>query len=451
MNAETIDQQPIQSPERASVITIPAYKLERFQAKVDSANRRLENAGSDARFEFTYEEFFAKKTIGGQELPDGKIFGGTVVEVPWIAATQASELNLTIGDYTFLAALVAEEVGVTVHTAPGHELGGFEPAGDLHCDHCNINRDRVRLYLVRENETGRILQLGHSCIELFTGFSPKGLFALQFDEELRGLGNDDEAGGYGQRDFAAGVDQVVALAWAYSNEGRSYISAKIEWKIGTGAKVRGHIFGGFPRQINFGMDQKGVHAFNKAVAEYEAAEAKAAQLVANPELLAEIKAIVSTVDENTDYGRNLRVVLAGERVSSRNIGILASVVSVYSREKELAAERAAAPATVQGFLAEVGTRIKTTIEITVKVARQREGDYGWSTWVVGTAQDGHTVAWNASRRLGTWVAVGGDPTKGDWRDLEPGDTLILSAATVKAHENYKGTDQTILTRAKVAE
>lgn len=451
MNTETsltILDQPLQGPERAVGITFPAYKLDRFHSKVDSANRRLEKAGSDARFEFTLEEFFAKKAIGGVRNEDLGIWiiEPTWVDVPWIAATQASPLNLTIGDYTFLAALVAEEAGVTVHTAPGHELGGFEPAGDTHCDHCNTDRDRVRLYLVRENETGRILQLGHSCIELFTGFSPKGLFALQFDEELRGLGNDDEEGGFGQRDYSAGVDQVVALAWAYSNEGRAYVSTKIEWKIGTGAKVRGHIFGGFPRRGNFGMDQKGEHSYNQAVAEYEAAAAKAAELLANTELLAEIKGIVSTVEENTDYGRNLRVVLAGERVSGRNIGILASIVSVYSREKELAAERAAAPATVQGFLAEVGTRIKTTIEITVKVARQREGDYGWSTWVVGTAQDGHTVAWNASRRLDVY----NEDTKA-WRDLEPGDTLILSAATVKAHENYKGTDQTILTRAKVAE
>ena len=55
--------------------------------------------------------------------------------------------------------------------------------------------------------------------------------------------------------------------------------------------------------------------------------------------------------------------------------------------------------------------------------------------MVGVTPDGHVVTWNASKDL----------------DVEAGDTLVLSAATVKAHENYQGTDQTVLTRAVVAE
>jgi hypothetical protein len=438
MNAETIDQQPIQGPERASVITFPAYKLDRFHSKVDSANRRLEKAGSDARFEFILEEFFAKKAIGGlrNEEIGTWIIEPTWVDVPWIAATQASELNLTIGDYTFLAALVAEEAGVTVHTAPGHELGGFEPAGDLHCDHCNIDRDRIRLYLVRENETGRILQLGHSCIELFTGFSPKGLFALQFDEELRELGNDDEVGGFNQRDFAAGVDQVIALAWAYSNEGRAYVSAKAAFddRVSTGSEVKMHLFTTLKRS-NYASGWTGDVDFQAALERRAAKAELAAATLANAELLEAIKAVATTLASDSDYGRNMAVILNGERVSHRNIGILASLVAIYAREQELAIKRANAVPAAQGFLAEVGTRIKANIELTISQARQREGDYGWTTWIVGSTASGHVVVWNASRAI----------------DLEPGDVLVLSAATVKAHEQYKGVDQTVITRAKVAE
>lgn len=457
--ADTIsstEDAPIQGPAAPAVIEIPAYKLDRFNSKVAVANRRLEKAGSDARFEFTFEEFLGRKRIGGVQNDEGIwVIEGTWVDVPWIRATQASELRLTLGDYTFLAALVAEEAGVTVHTAPGIDLGGYEPKGDDSCDHCQVNRDRVRLYLVRDDRTGEIIQLGHSCIELFTGFSPKGLFALQFDEELRGLGSDDEAGGYGPRDYHSNVDQVIALAWAYSDHGRDYVSTKIDWKVSTAQHVRSHIFGGYPIRRNFPADYQGTAAFEKACAAYEAAVINSAAFLADADLLAAVKASVASVDESSDYGRNLRVILAGESVSARNLGILASLVAVYARavSLELKRETEAKRPKAQGFLAPVGTRIKTSIELEVTVLRTREGDYGWSTWIVGITPDGYTVSWNASNRRGfdKWVATGEGVEDGSWVELEAGDKLVLSAATVKAHENYQGTDQTVITRAKLAQ
>lgn len=419
--------------EGPTVINIPAYKLERFQARVDQANRRLERAGVDARFAFSYTEYDVKRIKDAIELPDGTRFGGREVFETWIHATLESEFNLSLGDYTFIASLVAEEAGITVHTAPGHELGGYEPAGDDHCDHCKVNRDRVRLYIVRDDKTGELLQLGHSCIELFTGFSPKGLWALSFDEELRGFSEDDGiGGGWSNRDTTANVDEVIAVAWAYSNEGRNYVSSKVEWKTPTSARVRSHIFQGAPRRRDYGKDEE---AYQRDLAEFLAAEEAAATYLADTALIEGIRASVESVRQDSDYGRNLRVILAGERVSSKNIGFAASIVSVYARENELAVKRAqeAAKPKVQGFLAPVGTRIKTDISLELSVVREREGDYGWSTWLVGVTPEGHTVCWNASRTFG----------------LEAGDTLVLSAATVKAHENYRGTDQTVLTRAKV--
>lgn len=418
----------------ATVITIPAYKLARFQNKVAAANRRLEAAGVEARFSFSYAEIQVKKIVGGIVLDDGTRFGGTEVFQPWINATLESELDLSIGDYTFLATLVSEEAGITVHTAPGHELGGFVPAGDDHCDHCNTDRRRTRLYLVRNNVTGEIIQLGHSCIEVFLGFSPKGLFALQYDEELRGLGSDDEVGGFTYKDTSADVNRVIALAYAYSNEGRAYVSSKVDWKVSTGQAVKHHIFEGAPkRPLRSGAAYEA--EYQKDLARYTQAVTDSERYLADEALIADLRAAADTLDTNSDYGRNFSVILAGQTVSTRNVGILASIVAVYARNKQLAAERAAAPAKVQGFLAPVGTRIKVAINLTVKIAKQSEGDYGWSTWIVGTTPEGNTVTWRASRAI----------------DLEPGDTLVLSAATVKAHETYQGTDQTVLTRAKIAE
>lgn len=413
----------------APVYTIPGYKLGQFQAKVDQANRRLQRAGIDARFEFSYEEFQQRT---GYNAFLG-VYSQPATYETWVNATLTTAFNLSLGDFTFIASLVAEEAGMTVHTAPGHELGGYEPAGDDHCDHCNVDRRRTRLYIVRNDTTGELLQLGHTCIELYTGFSPKGLWALQFADELKGFGEDDGVGGgWSSADRAASVNEVIALAFAYSNEGRNYVSSKVEWKRGTGAAVRTHIFQGAPLRRNYGRDEQ---SYQRDLAEYEAAVVDAARYLADEALIADIRASVETTAADSDYGRNLRVILAGEFVSSKNIGFAASVVSVYAREKELAVKRAqeAAKPKAQGFLAEVGTRIKKAFSIELSVVRQREGDFGWSTWVVGTTPEGFLVCWNASG-------------KHDWT---VGDVLKLEAASVKAHENYKGNDQTIITRAKI--
>lgn len=413
----------------APVYTIPGYKLATFQSKVAAANNRLERAGITARFEFSYEDIQVR---GGYNSFLG-VYSEPAVYETWVNATLTTAFNLSLGAYTFLASLVAEEAGMTVHTAPGHELGGYEPAGDDHCDHCNVDRRRTRLYIVRNDETGELLQLGHSCIELYTGFSPKGLWALQFADELSGFTEDDGiGGGWSSADRSATVNEVIALAFAYSNEGRNYVSSKVEWQVGTGARVRTHIFQGAPKRSNYGRDEQG---YQRDLAEYTKAVEDGARYLADAALVADIRASVETVAENTDYGRNLRVILAGEFVTSKNIGFAASVVSVYAREKELAVKRAqeAARPKAQGFLAEVGTRIKKAFSIELSVVRQREGDYGWTTWMVGKTPEGHIVCWNASGK----------------HDYEVGDVLKLEAATVKAHEQYKGDDQTVITRAKI--
>ncbi|MGV0653755.1 hypothetical protein ABQE48_07735 [Mycolicibacterium thermoresistibile] len=86
----------------------------------------------------------------------------------------------------------------------------------------------------------------------------------------------------------------------------------------------------------------------------------------------------------------------------------------------------------KGFIGEVKERVRDfSIELTT--VRQFDGNYGTTTLFVGRTPSGHVVKWFAS---------------GAWR-YDVGDTLYLAAATVKAHENYKGIDQTVITRGKI--
>lgn len=153
------------------------------------------------------------------------------------------------------------------------------------------------------------------------------------------------------------------------------------------------------------------------------------------ETIAAIKASVDSVKTGTDYGDNLHIILAAEsgRVTFRNIGILGSLVAVYAREQQLAEERKQeAKTTATGFLGEVKERIRN-FSITLSTVRELDSDWGTTTLMVGKTEDGHVVKWFASGSF----------------SYELGDVVKFEAATVKAHENYQGTDQTVITRGVI--
>lgn len=399
---------------------IPAYKLDAFQTKIAQANKKLARAGLDARFEVSYEEFEVKKNVSAVDRFVVSAHDAVYVYEPWVRATLTGPLTLRHGHFTFVASLVSEEAGITVHSSPGQELGGYAPKGTNECDHCNVTRSRTRLYLVRDERDGSIVQLGHSCIELYTGIAPKGLWALTFDEDLAGFTRDDLDGGFGPRSYGASVNLVLAYAFAHADKGRAYVPSS-GFGVSTVSHVRTSLFSDINR----------LKEADRAY--YIAKGAEAATYLADTGLIAAIKAAVTETAEDSDYGRNLRVVLAGDHVSGRNVGILASLVKVYARQQQIEAARKAHPV-VAGFIGEVGERVRD-ISATAKTVVYSEGDYGMKTFLVAITDDGHTVVWNASKAL----------------DIEVGDTFTMGAATVKAHETYHGVDQSVITRpAKLA-
>ena len=106
-------------------------------------------------------------------------------------------------------------------------------------------------------------------------------------------------------------------------------------------------------------------------------------------------------------------------------------MKVYARQQQLEAERTARPV-VAGFLGELKERIRN-IALTLTTVQLIDGNYGTTTLFIGRSESGHVVKWFAAGRF----------------DYEIGDVLALEAATVKEHENYKGVDQTVITRGKI--
>lgn len=431
---EIVDAEPV-------IVEFPEFRLPIWEKKEGVFLRRLAKAGLPAPA-IKLERFDKKVLKGGIELDDGTIFGASEVTEPWIRV-EIEEIRIVAGHYTFVAALVGEEAGYTVHCAPGQSLDGWErpPVDDIHCDHCNLKRDRKRLYIVRDDRDGSLIQVGHTCIEAFTGLAIKGLWALTYGPELRGVGGDDGSGG-GQRFYGAPVDRVLGLAFAFADEGRTYVSRKAaEWseKSATADDVRVALFGRErpPQRKHFGSERDYLRALDR-YQRFLDNIVKGDGFSKDAALIADIRKAADALAPGTDYADNMHTILAGEFVSGRNVGILASLVAVYAREKELAIKREQekkAPL-AKGFLAPVKERLRG-LELQLTTVKSFEGQYGWTTLLVGRTPDHHLVKWFASGEF----------------DYEPGDTLVIDA-TVKAHDVWQppqgeAVDQTVVTRGKI--
>jgi hypothetical protein len=426
------------SPAPGWVFSFRADRLDEFHAKINKANKRLAKAGApqfapEISFE-DREEYVGNDPLGLRGLgldPDPHRLETILVRY---AVASLPEYRLSLGDYTFVAALVPEEAGMTVHCAPGQSLEGWvrPPADDMSCDHCQTKRFRNRLYVVRDEKSGELLQLGHNCIELYTGLEPKGLWALSFDQELREFSERDEGLGGGSRDYSVSIDSVLALSHAYSDGGRKYVSrAKAdEWgKESTVSRIYGHMFAP-PKPASPGSRNYAEWA------EYLEAADKAGEVRKDEALLAAIKASAESLRPGTDYADNMHIVLAAEsgHVSRRNVGVLASLLAVYRRGLEDGAKREGQPQAAKGFLGKPGDKLRG-LEVTAKIVRVSEGYYGMSTWMIAKTDSGHEVVWSAS---------GAKP----W---EPGDRIKIGSLTIKGHGNYQGTDQTIITNGRNVE
>jgi hypothetical protein len=131
----------------------------------------------------------------------------------------------------------------------------------------------------------------------------------------------------------------------------------------------------------------------------------------------------------SDYMHNLRVAAALDRTTGRTEGVLASSVIAYERHVEgiERKRREAAGAAESTYFGEVGKRYNFTA--TVAVARYVEGEWGTSTLLVLTDADGHRFKWFASGS----------------KEVDVGASVAVRG-TVKAHAEYKGAKETVLTR-----
>ena len=387
------------------------------QAGLESLAKRAARKGL-APVAFTFGKAFTTTEHTGAFACSGAASCGGCVKVSRVPLTLLGDVPRFDG-WTFLAALQHLDGENIVRAVPGEAVPPMYRARGPVCDHCKAVRRRNDTYVVRHDD-GRTMQVGSTCIGDFLGSDDAGKLAASasYLAEVRGLaeGACEGFGGATNGDSLLSAFLPV-VAWCVEAQG---------WKSRTAARTDGGVAT---------ADRAWTYLGNKREAEKAGVNVTDAHtaLAMSAEFWAEHLTDAEVDAERGDYLHNLRAVARTGLVTFRSSGIAASMVTAYQRfigRQRQNAERAARP--VSEHIGTVGKR--ETFTARLDFVTGYETQYGYTTVCKFVTDAGNVLCWKASST-----------------DLARDDVgkLYSVTGTVKAHDDYKGTKQTALTRCKV--
>ncbi|HUT79509.1 MAG TPA: hypothetical protein VM285_17565 [Polyangia bacterium] len=402
---------------------IPDVNLPALEARIAALNKRA----TRLKLEPVKMLVLGREEVPLYEYPDGALWeapnrpGDEPVGVRLYYLLEIDGQDPIIAGWRFIATLehlLVDGVEKAVLRAlPDQSIPPeYREAQATNCDHCRKKIQRRDTYLLREEASGDHKQVGSTCLRDFLGHGDPEAMAA-YAELLASLGAFAEASE--DADFGGGGGRISYLpAETYL----SYVALAIRLK-GWTSRRKAEEEGGyatatfatdlmFPRQ---GTPEHERH-YHEAC---DRAEAMAG--------LEWARGLDQQGAELSDYEHNLNVLAGAGLLEWRDLGLAASMVAMYQRDRERRQQQA------QGAGSEHLGAPKEKLELraTVTGAIPIDGNYGPCT-LVRFLSGGNVLIWFAT----------GEP------ELEVGDSYDVRA-TVKRHDEREGIKQTIITRAKL--
>ena len=393
--------------------SIPEVNMESLRKKMTRIQNKCRKYGCDFRFEVVGEEF--------RELDELTSIRCFIVEAEGIAI---------INDWQFVASLEHTEHGNIINKAIEIEVPERYYTSAPICEHCKTNHMRKYTYIVHNVKTDEFKQVGTACLKDFTfGMSATAVAsyedALHEVEEATVCGYHGFAGGemmYKQQEYLQFVIECV----------NKFGYAKTSEENATVNRVHRYMTALFKECSS----KKDVEWRERQIAEMERVGFQW-DTESNRETAEKALEWALKQEANSNYMQNLLVVCKQNRVAEHNVGILASLIPTYykaiERELKLAAQKAdEAKSEWQG---EVGQRLTVIIK-DWRVVASWESSFGYNQTVAIyklVDENGNVYTWKTSGGIYCDESIDEVELKG----------------TVKAHNEYRGVNQTELTRCKV--
>lgn len=244
----------------------------------------------------------------------------------WLKVQILNAYPVIEGGWQFVAVIdhIAEAVNI-VRVAPDFrelDLSHLQTA-DSKCDHCKVNRSRLRTYLFVD-ESDKFVQVGSTCMTDFTGHQVKFQWLEWIDEFSE---NDDIFGSYmgGARRYS--VADLLGAAYRLID---SYGFHKADSAIPTKSQL-----------VSVLMEASGSPASRRSFQDLKDLTGEGIE-----EIQAAVKWILEE-EPDSDYIRNLKTVVQYDLSDSKYHGLIASLLPAYRREMGFIVIRAAREAEVK--------------------------------------------------------------------------------------------------------
>lgn len=386
--------------------------IERLHSKVNRIRNKCAKYGCDFHYAEVGEEFVPRIDDDDNEVIDKYI----LVECEGTAQVNGWEFAGTID---FL------DGGNVVRKAIDVDIPARFNTCECECEHCHSRRHRKNTYIVYNSTTGEFKQVGSSCVSDFTG----GLSAEQiasyislFDEMIEG--ESIPSSGWSKRYYP--LDDILAYAVDYvSNEG--YLSSQYDSYHNTKSSVL----------VAYEYDNGCRYLTPGDKEEVEAYRAKFHPDYSSKEIIdqvAEIKSYVNSMEGDTDYARNLKVLANTQYIEYKQFGYVCSMVPVYNRHIE---DIARAKRQAQEHEAELGSQFQGQVGDRIRIELP-----DWSVITSWDSQFGHTTRYKLTDKAGN-VYMWDSSTY-----IDTDRPLLAIVGTVKKHDTFRDINQTWLTRCK---
>lgn len=396
--------------------------------KFEKALNRIKNKCERYDCPFTYNqvgEEFKTETITTDE--DGTILASPI-EITRRFVVVEVEAKPVIDNWELVASLEHTKEGNIIHSI-NNNINILEKYYNVApcCEHCNTNRRRKNSFIIRNIKTDEFKQVGKTCLNDFTG-NINAEWLAQFYAMFDKLATfEAPQGGYNNNTRYFPVIDLLAYAVAVTN---IYGYCKSDTKNATGETVKDFYIvnecGGYPFGDVTAKIKEKMQSVKFKVTEGDAATAE------------KIIAYVDSIEDTNNYIHNIKTLCASDMVAYRNVNLLVSAITCYNRELERKAKVEAHKKEVSksNHIGNIKDRLTINIaswKCLTSWCNCYDGYNETTTFLYQFIDnDGNIFTWKTQKRLD-------EETK-----------LKTITGTVKAHNIYRDTKQTELTRCKVS-
>lgn len=407
-----------------------------LQKKIDKLNKRAgKNNLPPIKLEIIKE--YMKKVKGESEMD---FYPARTYDVPYYTV-KVTGATPRIAGYKFIATVEHQGGGNIIRTVPGEEgnkkIKNFYNTKPDYCDHCKKVRRRNDTFIIKEEKSGKLRQIGRNCLSDFLpGIDPKALLAYFNGRDSIGrmAGEAEEEmgrkGGGGGGDRFVPLEEVLTIGAALVRE-MGFMSSKKAQEIGDGvpttaSDVRWFLFA---RKTKDDLKNKRFEKIYQLGGAPTAADKKQAE-----DILKWFETVPEQQKQSNEFMHNLSVIVKSGQVNPRNIGFAMALFPVYARAMDQIKQKVNAPQKSNEWLGKVGDKLPPT---KVKVIRTRliQNQFGYaggSTQIVAMEDEkGNQLTWfnNSANRM------------------EDGAEYTITG-TVKKHDEFNGKRQTHVMRVK---